>query len=81
MYVSVEIHVYLNRYIFFMLFYGTFRWLPYKDTSVLNSAAVTTERVHVCFLISSPDAFPGGVGLLDIMVAVFLVFLKNLHSG
>ena len=47
--------------------------------AIVNSATMSTV-VHVSFrLCFSPDTCPG-VGLQGHMVALFLVFLRNLHT-
>ena len=70
---------YCAYYIFFIHSYANARLGCFHVFTTVNSAAINME-VHVSFWIRLLSVYSPGVGSLDHMVVLFLVFLRNLHA-
>ena len=65
-------------HIFFIRFSIDEHLCSFHVLAVINGAAMKIQ-MHESFLFFSPDIYTG-VGLLDHMVVLYFIFLRNLHA-
>ena len=79
--IYIYIYIYIYNHIFLIQSSVDGTQVASISWNIVNSGAMNIG-VHVCFKLAFSvflDIYPG-VGLLDHMVVLFLVFLRNLHT-